>query len=358
MTACLQTEESCATPPLSSRIVPPRELNQEELAVWQNLCLLHPHCRSPFLSPAYVTAVAETRPHVYVCVIRQGGRPAGFLPFQFRTPLHKQLGAAERVGEDMTDYFGLIAQPALRTNPQELLRLAGLTHLFFTHLDESQGLHGLTGETADPGLLIRVPADGSYWEELRGTDRKFTKDTERRQQQLEIACGAIRFQLVEEEWRKPLEHLIRCKRQQYLRTGRSDWLAVPWKRALMERLAESSSERCRGIVSTLHAGPTWVASHFGLRHDSLLHYWFPVYNPELSRYSPGRILLKAIVNAAPGAGIDTIDRGSGDSQAKREFANATHTFYRGAWYTPGVRSTAYRIACSLKWRLARSLDHA
>ncbi|MHB1207207.1 MAG: hypothetical protein ACYCZX_16685, partial [Rhodospirillaceae bacterium] len=75
--------------------------------------------------------------------------------------------------------------------------------------------------------------------------------------------------------------------------------------------------------------------------------------PDLKAYSPGRLLLKAIIDAADGAGIDMIDRGSGDQPAKREFANDSHQYLRDIWHVPGLQSFSYRAARSLMWRLHR-----
>jgi CelD/BcsL family acetyltransferase involved in cellulose biosynthesis len=83
-----------------------------------------------------------------------------------------------------------------------------------------------------------------------------------------------------------------------------------------------------------------------------LHYWFPVYNPELHAYAPGRILLKAIVDASSENGVQVIDRGAGDSPSKRDFSNAEHRFLRGVWSRPGISSLAFRAGLSAKWRLA------
>src|SRR5215467_4904938 len=141
------------SPSLAGRVIPAPQIGSREAARWEELRAASTCLSSPFLSSRYVRAVATVRPHVYVCVLTQGSRIVGFLPFQFRNLLHRTLRTAERVGEEMTDYFGLIAEPGLRTDVQELLRLAGLNSLYFTHLDQSQLDFGLEGEKPDVGLL-------------------------------------------------------------------------------------------------------------------------------------------------------------------------------------------------------------
>ncbi len=112
---------------------------------------------------------------------------------------------------------------------------------------------------------------------------------------------------------------------------------------------------CSGVLSTLHAGDTWVASHFGIMHRDMLHYWFPVYNPKLTDYSPGRQLLAAIIRSADATGVACIDRGAGESPAKRAFATERHQFERGFWYRPHVNSLLYRAGLSMAWRTKGAL---
>ena len=51
------------------------------------------------------------------------------------------------------------------------------------------------------------------------------------------------------------------------------------------------------------AGGRVLARHFGLLHAGVLSYWFPVYDPEASKVSPGRLLLWHTLRAADAHGI-------------------------------------------------------
>lgn len=340
---------------LSGRRLPLEALGAAERAAWDALCRERLQPGGAFQSFAFARAVAAARPGVRVCVLERAGRPVGFLPFQFAGRWGRLLGAAEPVGHGMSDYFGLVAAPGVRVTPARLLRLAGLTSLLFDHLDESQGAFGLNGEDPEPGLRIDLPAGPeAYWQALRAADKSLLADTERRRRKLIEQVGPLRFQLQAANAGAALEALIHHKRQQYARTGVGDSLAEDWKRALLRELAAGRDPLCQGVLSVLEAGDTWVAMHFGLRQGGLLHYWFPVYNPDLKQASPGRQLLKAIIDASGEAGITTIDRGAGDQPAKRDFATSRHTYHRGLWQNPGPRALCYRAALSARWRLKAS----
>lgn len=303
-----------------------------------------------FLTPHYARTVGESRGGVHVCVVQTNGQPIGFLPFQFRSQWHRALGCAERVGGDLTDAFGIASRPGQYYDPGELVCLAGVRSFFFTHLLEEQRKLGLAGEQPVPGL--RVVMGKSYWEDLQDNRPDAWLEVERLERKLLREVGPLKF-----EWKdaRPveLEKLLVAKSAQYKRTGRPDVLGPRWRRELMYRLMELQEPTCEGLLSTLYAGNVWVASHFGLRHSSVLHYWFPVYNRELKKFSPGRLLEKRILQQAPGEGVTVLDHGEGDTSAKRYFANEEYQTYRGMYTRPGLSSVMARLNFALEWRVDR-----
>lgn len=110
---------------------------------------------------------------------------------------------------------------------------------------------------------------------------------------------------------------MELKRRQYAATGVRDHFAEPARVALVERLLGAREDGFAGMLSTLHAGPHLLAAHFGIRSGEVLHWWFPVYDPEFGRLAPGWMLLRELVMAAPELGITRIDLGRGDDEYKR-----------------------------------------
>jgi CelD/BcsL family acetyltransferase involved in cellulose biosynthesis len=258
------------------------------------------------------------------------------------------------VGGQLSDYFGIVAEEGFSLEPRRLLSLAGLNTLRFTNLEESQSSFGLSGEGREIGHRIDFPQGGAeYWTARRRLDKRFVTDTERRERKAVEEYGPIRFTFCETSWEMPLAQLMSAKRAQYARTGVRDALSDARNRDFLARLAGSKDPLCSGTMSTLYAGDTWIASHFGLVCNKTLHYWFPAYNPELRSLSPGRLLLKSIIDASDETGIARIDRGAGDTVAKRDFSTSSHSFHRGLWYRSNAISLGYRLGLSLRWRLAR-----
>jgi CelD/BcsL family acetyltransferase involved in cellulose biosynthesis len=331
----------------------PSELSDADVAAWNNF---NSTCPEPvaFLSYPYALAAEKSFPNVRVCRVQHDGRPVIFFPFQFKSFAHRWLGIGERLAGELSDYFGIVAERDARIDPKTLLRLCGLRALLFTHLDESQTTFGLSGEAPEPGHLVDFPDGGAaFWQERRALDKKFVADTERRERNLVRDFGLIRFDLQSPNADVDLEKLIAAKREQYSRTNVGDALRGRSTLQFLRALSRMNHPLCSGMLSTLYAGDTWVASHFGLRCNRTLHYWFPVYNPELASYGPGRLLLRQILNSGSEHGISRIDRGAGDTVAKRDFSTSQHHFLKGLWSRGGVRAMGYRAGLSAGWRFRK-----
>ena len=343
---------------LTARISEANSLTDQDLAAWGRLLRETVPDGNAFFSPAFVRAAGKAYGRVEVCFLEDKAGLAAVFPYQFSSAFAATMRAAVRVGEDMNDHFSVVARRDFRSNPHELLSSAKLNYLYFTHLDESQLEHGLTGEIPSGGLRILLPNGGAaYLEELRKSDPKFSKDTERRQRKAVQDLGPAQFCIEEADPATWLQRVMTEKREQYLRTGKGDWLALPGRRALLECLAQSREPDCMPIVSTLMYGDKWAAIHFGLRSGKTLHYWFPVYNPALATFAPGRLLLHHVIMNAQHAGLEIIDRGAGESQAKRDFPSERRVFHSGTWHRPGLQSLTYRAYQSAKWRMETLRQH-
>jgi CelD/BcsL family acetyltransferase involved in cellulose biosynthesis len=60
-----------------------------------------------------------------------------------------------------------------------------------------------------------------------------------------------------------------------------------------------------------------------------LHYWFPTYDPEFARYSPGTALFTETIRAATQHGIDCVDMGYGEQQYKTKQTGTTTQVVHG-----------------------------
>ena len=329
-------------------------LSEPELAAW---CALHARQgqqRWAFQSVGFSTAVHQTVAPVRVALLWQGDEMVGVLPMQRQPGRLGRLGLYEPVGGLMADYAGLVAEEGVRTAWPALLTGAGVPCFYFTHLDESQRGHGLNGGQVKVGLRTRIHPEGgaAHWAWLRTQDKKLVDDTERRERKLQRDHGEVGFAMDSTNAAQDLQILIDSKNAQYRRTGANGGpLLEPRNQRLLAHLLTHPSDGCQVRLSVLKAGDQWVSGHFGLQSGATLHYWFPVYGEAFSAYSPGRILFKHVILQAQASGIGLIDRGEGDTAAKRDFATESHQFFKGM-ETSGLRGQVLGLSQRLAWRLA------
>ena len=328
------------------------DLDTRELDFWRAALAQNEACQRAFMTPTFVEAVAKNDDKVRVLVIFANAQLVGLLPLRQHHAWIGLMGVFEPVAGEMTDYFGAIVAPGVTLNIDSVLRSAGVGALVFSHLDESQSGFGLTGENTRVGLrtVIQGAAD-EHWEQLRKVDRKLVADTERRERRLFTEHGQLTFELQSTSPVADLEELMRLKKAQYTRTGKHDAVLFNESNAaLLRALLTASATECAGLLSVLRVAGKLVAAHFGLRCNGVLHYWFPVYVKEYAAFSPSRILYRHILTEGGALGIHVLDRGEGDTPAKRDFSNAEHLYASGVWWPKGIKGLLARLSLSVMWR--------
>jgi GNAT acetyltransferase-like protein len=179
-------------------------------------------------------------------------------------------------------------------------------------------------------------------------------DSRRRRNKLARALGEVEFRLDD---RRPatLELGMKWKSAQYLASGYEDMFADPANRRLFREL----QARDLVLVSSLSAGGQLLAVHLGASQGGRLYWWIPAYDPELARFSPGRLLLESLIQASFERGDEVFDFLIGDEAYKWHYA--THTRVIGSAGTPPaslrleaeVKRRAKQALQGLPWLLAR-----
>lgn len=331
------------------------ELSDPERCAWSALLQGEPVVRPAFLSFEFAQAAAECGADVLVVIGFQEEVATWYMPLQRHGSWLGKVGVFEPVGGIMSDYFGAVGKSGLAVSPEKILQASAgkVGAILFTHLDETQANLGLTGSDPRLGLRTRIgDSPAAYWEDLRKRDKKLVYDTERREKKLVKEHGPLSFEWQSANVLADLQMLVEMKNSQYSRTGKlSAPLFEERNVKLLESLASSRHPDCTGVLSVLRCGSDLVAAHLGLSCHGVLHIWFPVYATKYASYSPGRILLKFIIQQAAEHGIQVLDRGEGDTQAKRDFANEEHHYFRGMWSAKSLRGLVARAATAIYWRL-------
>jgi CelD/BcsL family acetyltransferase involved in cellulose biosynthesis len=149
-----------------------------------------------------------------------------------------------------------------------------------------------------------------------------------KRRKLEREQGDIEFTFASTDM-AALATLIDWKSAQYARTGHFDRFSRPWIRDLVRLLAACDEPACRGTLSTLSVGGRLIAAHFGIRTTTRLSLWFPSYDLEFARYSPGLQLFLALAEAAPDHGVRILDLGKGTETYKLSLASWSYPMASG-----------------------------
>ncbi|MEW2580657.1 GNAT family N-acetyltransferase [Streptomyces syringium] len=298
------------------RVYRPGDLTAADRAAWsamQRRAALDgsPQLANPFLAPEFTLAVGRSRHGARIAVVREDGEPVAFFPYQ-----RSSLGVGRAIGLGVSDAQGLVHRPGFQWDARELLHACGLSVWEFDHLVEGQKPFEVaaTGAFASPVIDVDQGFE-RYLTALRKQRPKFVRTTRAKERRLARNVGEVRY--VHDE-RDPavLRTLIGWKSAQYRRTGRSDRFARPWICRLVDQLFHTRTESFAGLLSVLYVGGRPVAAHFGPRSRTVLCCWFPAYDPEFGRYSPGLLLHLRMAEGAAAEGLGYVDLGRGEKEYK------------------------------------------
>jgi CelD/BcsL family acetyltransferase involved in cellulose biosynthesis len=288
-------------------VVKPDELSVTDLDCWRCYHGQSAHLDSPFLAPDFVLARSRSTPSVRVAVLSDGDGIAGFFPYE----MHGRRSAGP-AGGGLADATGLVHRPGIRWDSKDLLRACGLNSWAFHNLVSEQVPQSARHVVRATSPVIELAGGYErYLEGRRGASKSFVQTSSRKRRKLEREMGELRFEF---DSRDPalLRTLMDWKTQQYHNMGEWDRFGNPQIVALVTQLLGTRSPHCCGTLSVLFAGDRLAAAHFGLRSQGSLAWWFPAYDPALSRYSPGITLLLMMAEAAAGGGIGRINLGRGE----------------------------------------------
>jgi len=301
-----------STMSLAIRLLRSADLSETDRNAWKRLQKANAALESPFFCPEFTEAIAAYRQDGEIAVLARGDtNPTGFFPF------HRQRRDVGRpVGLGLSDMHGVIGGDGLNWTASQLLHGCRLRSWHFDHLPTVQKPFAGFGwtEAGSPYLDLTEGFDvyagkqrekgSSFIPKVQRLARKFARDVAPLRTELHTADSAV------------FEQLIVWKSEQRTRTGTYDILTEEWVCQVLDHIRQWQTPDFAGVLSVLYAGDSIAAVNFGMRSRTVLHYWFPAYNPVYAQYSPGIILLLEMARLAADRGITRLDLGKGSEPYK------------------------------------------
>jgi CelD/BcsL family acetyltransferase involved in cellulose biosynthesis len=330
-------------------IVSPASLGSSELARWAEL-QQQPVYRSPFFRPEFSVAMAELR-EVRVAVIEDAGTVIGFFPYEAMSSR-----AGRPVGWPRSNYHGPVLADGAEVDLRRLVRACDLATWSFDHLpaELSRFADHSYASGRSPYLDLSEGFEPYLQARRKRSDVRDTLGKTARKLAREV--GPARF-VTESPDAGLLSQLVQWKRAQYAETGVRDVLADEASRALLEHFHAVRGTQFAGALSVLYAGDVVAALQFGLRSATIWHCWFPAYNRELSKYSPGLMLLLELAREAARLGVREIDLGKGEAPYKLALSTGSHELLEGCLGATALSAFPVRARTSARHMLRRAGVH-
>ena len=304
-------------------VIAAEELDAGLERTWRALQAADPDLTSPFFAPDFCRIVGQVRDDVRIAVISGEGGPVGFFPY------HRQrFGRLAPLAGQISDYHGIIGTDG-GLGATALLTALKAQAFDFNHVPGTQtGLcdHAYLHTTSP---VIDLSEGFETWRQERRAQGSAIKNAERKGRKLGREVGALRF-VANETDRAVWGKLLAWKRAALDAIGVPFILDRPWAGAVIDRVRAADAPGFGGMTSTLWAGDELVAVNFSMRTDTTIHSWFPTYNPDFERHSPGLTLLMETLRHASEAGFGELDLGRGSERYKSEFANGARALCEGS----------------------------
>jgi CelD/BcsL family acetyltransferase involved in cellulose biosynthesis len=279
------------------------------------------------LRPELFQIVGRFNPGTFVAVIEEPSRPAVFFPFHRPTRLDSFAGPVP-----ICDYQAFITPMSNNISVRDALRAAGLRTWSFENLIAPNEVAVQTTTTiTQPSWCARLHTGfATYAEDLQRTHSSF-KNITRNLKVIARDHGDMRFVC---DCADPavLTRIFSWKAERF--NGGDE--VSRWIVEAVDALRTTRTRQFGGVLSALYVGDRLAAAHFGIRSGRTLFYWFPAFNPEFGKYTPGHLLVTLLLQHLQELGCDVLDFGPGGEKYKVYFANTEILVRRGFVELPSL----------------------
>jgi CelD/BcsL family acetyltransferase involved in cellulose biosynthesis len=325
---------------MSAIIIPAAELSPDLINRWLLTTRDNPLYCSPNLRPEVIRTIGQFNPRAFVGFEEGSDGGSLFFPFEWPTRLASIAGPVP-----MCDYQAFIAAEGHPIVVSDLMRQWKLSTWVFENLIAPTEIVAQTttlASTVSRRVVMRE-GFGKYLAEMAAMGKSVRKQTTNLRL-LNRDHGEVRF--VSNCGDDAVLSAIFHWKADRFNAGES----TPWVERVVEALYKTRKADFSGMLSALYAGDRLVAAHFGVRSDTTLYYWFPAFNPEFGRYTPGGLLIYFLLQNLKAMKCDVLDFGPGGERYKEYFSNSAIPVHRGFVELPSVLNVGRAT-----WRYAQDV---
>lgn len=315
-------------------------LSVQDRQAWTTMALAT-GLASPLLHPDFAQTVATTRKDVEIALFRDGRGLAAVFAYHRRPG-----GFARPIGSAFSDIHAILRRQDVEARDEDLLAMAGLSRARFAALFTPDKPPAAGLEPVGPSrAAVKHSTSETLMAELQAEHPKRFKDFRRRLRKLETEHGEVRLEVSESP--ETLDELIGWKRLQYRQTGRHDVLAPRWTAKMMHALFAKQDGAVTGRLYTLRAGGRLIAAEYGPEGQGTFHPWLAAYDPDMSAYSPGHLLVYLLLSRMEEFGLTRYEMGTGHEDYKKYFTNHRSELYSGLARAPHLEERVREAAMQL-----------
>jgi CelD/BcsL family acetyltransferase involved in cellulose biosynthesis len=312
---------------MSATVIPAGELSPDLMDRWLLTTKENPLYCSPNLRPEVIRTIGQFNPRVFVGFEEGRDGASLFFPFERPTRLRSFAGPVA-----MCDYQAFIAPVGHPIVVSDLMQRWKLGTWTFENLIAPAEIVKQTTTLVSTVSRRVVMCEGfaGFLAEIAGMGKSMRKQ-KTNLRLLKRDHGEVRF--VSNCRNDAVLSAIFDWKAQRFNVGRS---VAPWVQSVVEALYNTRTADFSGMLSALYAGDRLVAAHFGIRSDKTLYYWFPAFNPEFGRYTPGGLLIYFLLQYLASIGCEVLDFGPGGEKYKEYFKNSTIPVHQGFVELPSI----------------------
>lgn len=306
-----------------------RELGARDEALWNRFAAPGGRLISPYLRFEFARAVSRVRDDVRVIIAERDDRPCAYLPYHAVSG-----GVARPLAAPMSDYQGMVCAPDASIAPAAMLKAMSASAFIYDNWATTPA-PGQVRSRAGSAVIDLTDGPEAWMARHRGQHRNHFRKIDRRLRQAEACFGPARLELGDPDGTR-FDTLRRLKSTQYVRSGKLDLFSISWVDQLLSALAGRETGPFGGLVASLYFGDRLAAVEMGICAGGVYHSWFPAYEPDFARVSPGLQLLHALIARAPDLGLTRIDLGKGDAGYKNYYTDYETPLFEGRALNPGL----------------------